>query len=111
MFYFQLFFSLLLPLSLSLSQVSEDDLFSPVTTLDGVLVNYVGVSHGEMSGSGKSVAYALYRDDSAQIIYDLDLFERIDDYSKFLILEHERAHHYLGHSLASKTYEELNQPL
>jgi hypothetical protein len=98
-------------ISYSSERVFEGHIYAEVSTLDGLPVIYTPVSEETISASGKSVAYAIYRGNLAQIVYDADLFSRLDNYAKFLIMEHERAHHYLGHSLASKIFEEQNRPL
>lgn len=85
------------------TEIFYDDLFPLSKTVDLVLVDYIPMSEDEISKKHQSVAFAEYDlDDKAIIGYDSDLFSKLGSLSQFLILEHERAHHRLGHSLVSR---------
>lgn len=82
------------------------ELFSEVQTIDGVKSQYVPSTREQMEMNGQSVAYVKYDNSGAYVYYDFELLKKLSVLSRYIILEHERAHHYLGHSLSTKVYRE-----
>ncbi len=76
-------------------------------TIDGVSVSYKDFSENEFEASVGSPASAVYDQHGAFIFYDRAVIDQISDMAKYLILEHERAHHRLGHTLFTKIRREL----
>lgn len=85
--------------------------FTPVKTIDGVKVEYGELGNQIIEPGQSGSATAIYNEQGAYILYDLEIIEQIPDLAKFLILEHERAHHRLGHSLYTKINRELMLPI
>lgn len=91
-----------------LASAQDKKIFSEVYTIDDTPVEYVSLTKDEINHSNHSVAYTLYDETGAFIFYDQNLFNHISDFSKFLIIEHEKAHHKLGHTFLSKLNREKN---
>ena len=89
----------------------ESHTFSSTITVDGVVVDVFPKSREDMERAGQSVAYTIYRGERAAIYYDAQLFSELGPLAKFLIMEHERAHHYLGHTLITKLRFEQNSQI
>lgn len=94
-------------LTSGLKAFASVDIYSSIQTPDGTLVQYVSLTDKEMwEQGGHSVAYAIYDGTGAYIYYSSDLFAKLSEQAQFLIIEHEKAHHTLGHSLSTKKYRE-----
>jgi hypothetical protein len=91
---------------LTSSAATASTVYIYTQTVDGKTVDYVPITKEEMAVSHQSVAYTVYNNEGAFIYYDKELFKKLKRLSKFLIIEHERAHHYLGHTLSTKAYRE-----
>lgn len=93
------------------SSKKSQNLFLETHTLDGVKVFYIPLSSEQMEMKRQSVAFTSYIRKHASLFYDSELFARLSYLPKFIIIEHERAHHYLGHSYSTKQYRERKEPV
>lgn len=83
------------------------DIATPAcTTLDGVNVRYAALPENDPLWFGASVASARYDENGAMIYYDQEIIERLSQYALLQILEHECAHHRLGHTLQTRNYRD-----
>lgn len=109
------FFQFFVYLVFFVSEVGADELgshhFSNALSIDGREILYEAKDEDFLSKRGQSVALALHDNRGPWIFYDEDLMASFSPLAKFLILEHERAHHYLGHSLFTKAYREEGEML
>lgn len=92
---------------LAASSAYAIDSFKPIQTIDGVPVFYKGFQDNPFEVKVSSPAVAVYDEHGAFIFYDEKVIDSISDLGKYLILEHERAHHHLGHTLFTKMRREL----
>jgi hypothetical protein len=76
------------------------------TTLDGVAVHLVPVSKERLESNGQEVAYASYNNAGAFVYYDVALFSKLSPMARAFILEHEYAHHSLGHTLSTRFFRD-----
>lgn len=85
--------------------------FPDMQTIDGQDVMYVPLSREQMEMHGHSVAFVKYDQTGAYLYYDYELMAKLSPLAKALIIEHEGAHHSLGHSLSTKMYREAQTPI
>jgi hypothetical protein len=90
---------------------AANNVFAQTYTVDGIQVEILPMQESVILKKGQSVAVAKYDESGAVIYYDEVLFSKISNFSKFLIIEHERAHHILGHTLSTKMHGEAGAPI
>ncbi len=89
--------------------INASSVFRPVETIDGLKVTYADINAAIIEPGQSSPGTAIYNEQGAFILYEPNIINSISELGKFLILEHERAHHQLGHTLYTKIHRELNR--
>jgi len=102
--------SLLLPVLLFCSTAYASLSFRPAKTIDGVDVIYGDLNKLQIESGQSGPATAIYNELGAYILYDSNVVNHVSELAQYLILEHERAHHRLGHTLFTKIHRELKLP-
>lgn len=85
---------------------SESIIFKAENTIDGKPIQYADITQLQLEFGQGDMASAIYNEKGAFILYNPKIVENVSKLSQYLILEHERAHHRLGHSLVTKLSRE-----
>ncbi|GAB4420677.1 MAG: hypothetical protein OHK0056_31320 [Bacteriovoracaceae bacterium] len=85
---------------------SDDIIFRSATTIDGHPIQYADITKVQLEFGQGDMATAIYNEQGAFILYNPKIIENVSPLAQYLILEHERAHHRLGHSLITKLSRE-----
>lgn len=85
---------------------SDDIIFRSATTIDGRPIQYADITKVQLEFGQGDMATAIYNEKGAYILYNPKIIENVGPLAQYLILEHERAHHRLGHSLVTKLSRE-----